>query len=866
MASLTATYRLQMNAAFTFADALARVPYFARLGVSHLYLSPILMARAGSMHGYDVVDPSRLNPELGNEDDLIALATALASRGMGIVLDIVPNHMGIGSQNWRWEDVLTHGQASRYAKWFDIDWSPRGTGKGKVVLPALGDELERVLERGELSVLVREGESPRVRYFQQSFPLDAATLPPELQLTTFDVEETGELAKLFSGIEGKDRLRELLSVQHYRLDFWRRGIDEINYRRFFDVNDLVAVRIHDDDVFHESHALILRLVRDGIIEGLRVDHIDGLRDPHAYLTRLRAEVGEIPIFVEKILTRGEELRRDWPVQGTTGYEFLNELEDTFLDPAGTAAIEAAYRRSRRLSADETFPALARAGKSSMLTRALHSDVLRLTRSLASIAKQAKRDWTSLQMESALLAFIAALPVYRTYLDARSTVSDDDRDLVERARRDAVEASPEHREQIVFIADLLLDRVPTATPQERLEFTARLQQLSGPATAKGIEDTALYVYVPLVSRNEVGGAPDHSLDDAVALFHEANRARAAHWPLTLNATNTHDTKRSADVRARLDALSEVSDEWERSYRRWRRLNARHRTTLNGRLAPDTNTEYLIYQTLVALWPPPRAGRRSDDLPDKTWRESVRTRLTRYALKAAREAKVRTSWTEPAPEYEHAIDQFVRAILEPSDDAPFLTDVARFVARLAPIGVANSLSRVALHLTSPGTPDIYQGDELWDFALVDPDNRAAVDYDRRIRLLDELGSLADLSVAQDDRLKLLLTSRLLQLRRANPALFTHGDYEPLVAEGPASNNVIAFLRHHGPNRLVVVASRLTNGLIHSDASKFWNDTRLTIPPVHGNSELRSVFDDAMTFNEPTIQLAELFRTIPVAVLHD
>lgn len=867
MARLTATYRLQMNAKFTFADALARVPYFERLGVSHLYLSPILMARAGSVHGYDVVDPSRINPELGSENDLIALSTALASRNMGIILDIVPNHMGVGTQNWRWEDVLTHGQSSRYAKWFDVDWSPRGPGKGKLVLPVLGDELERVLERGELSVAVGEGERPRVRYFQQSFPLDPATLPPELQLTTFDAEETGELANLFSGVEGKDRLRELLGAQHYRLAYWRRGIDEINYRRFFDVTDLVAVRAEDHDVFRESHALILRLVRDGVIDGLRVDHIDGLRDPLEYLTRLRGEVGEIPMFVEKILSTDEELRREWPIQGTTGYEFLNELEDVFLDPRGATAIEAAYRRSRRLSPDATFRSLASAGKTDVLARGLHSDLLRLVRTLASIARQSNQTWSNAQLESALVAFIAALPAYRTYIDARSDVAAADRDLVERARRDAVAASAASREQIEFIVNVLLDRVAGVGSADRIEFATRLQRLTGPATAKGIEDTALYVYVPLVSRNEVGGAPDHSLDDAVARFHDSNRARAEHWPLTLNATNTHDTKRSADVRARLDALSEVPGEWERSYRRWRRLNARHRSTVKGRLSPDTNTEYLIYQTLVALWPPPRAGRRIDDLPDKAWRDSVRARLARYALKAAREAKTRTSWTEPSPEYEKSIDQFVRAILEPSDDAPFLTDVARFVARIAPVGVANALSRVVLHLTSPGTPDIYQGDELWDFTLVDPDNRDAVDYARRIRALGELESSINLVIAQDDRLKLLITSRLLDLRRSNPDLFRQGDYQPLIAEGPASQHVVAFARYHAGKRLVVVAARLTSGLIGRAPADFWRGTRLPIPTeAGGNSRLHAVFDERALERAQSLDLADLLRTIPVAVLHD
>lgn len=861
MRKLTATYRLQMNASFTLAHARARVDYFARLGVSHLYLSPILAARAGSQHGYDVVDPSRVNPELGTAADLRAFAEALHAHDMGLVVDVVPNHMGASPENWRWEDVLEHGERSRYARWFDIDWG-RAETRGKVILPVLGDTLDRVLERGELSVAVDAGAAPRLVYFHQSFPLDSATLPPELQLATEDPAETRELAALFSGKQGSDRLRTLLELQHYRLMDWRTGTAQLNYRRFFDVNDLVAVRVEDESVFRESHEYILSLARDAVVDAVRVDHIDGLYEPLEYLRRLRDGLPPgMPIFVEKILSRGEQLPREWPVAGTTGYEFMNELEDVFIDPDGYAAIEAAYRRLRRLPAERTFQSLARDDKLAVLRGSLRADVIRVLNAAAPLLKAAGHRIAGDALRAALEWLIASLDRYRTYIDGRSAVDDADRETIERATAAAAAAAPEHRATIELLRDLLLGTSPGADEAARLAFVHRFQQASGPAAAKGVEDTALYVYVPLVSRNEVGGAPDHGLAEAVERLHAANVERVESWPLTLNATNTHDTKRSADVRARIDALSEVPRDWERSVRRWRRLNARHRTTVKGRIAPDTNTEHLVYQILVALWPPPRQGRRSDDLPDRAWRTSVHERVARYALKAAREAKMRTSWSDPDAAYEQALHDFIGAILSPADDAPFLTDVARFVSRVAAVGAWNALSRVALHLTSPGTPDLYQGDELWNFTLVDPDNRQPVDYDLRERLISQSAATADL---YDPRTKLLVTHRLLQLRRAEPDLFVDGGYEPLHAIGDHAARVIAFARTHGEKRIITVTPRLAAPIIIEPAETRWGDTRIDLPaPLHGIT-WKSVLDDDTVFTGGTLELGALLRTIPVAVL--
>ncbi len=870
---LTATYRLQMNAEFTFAQARERLEYLQRLGISHCYCSPILAARKGSRHGYDVVDPTRINPELGSESNLREFAGDLHERGMGLIVDIVPNHMGIGAENPYWDDVLARGERSRYARWFDIDWGMHA-GHRRVVLPVLGDELDTLLERGELSVGVREGGDARVRYGDQSFPIDSASLPPELQLVQFDAEETGELTKLFSGAEGRERLRRLLDVQHYRLAFWRTGPDEINYRRFFDVNDLAALRMEDPAVFEETHALILRLVGDGVIDGLRVDHVDGLLDPAAYLRSLCHNVPTgTPLFVEKILTNGEQLRRDWPVRGTTGYEFLNDLEDAFIDPAGSADVERCYRRMRHLH-DEAFADIAWAGKERVLTGSLRADVERLARLFAPLAGDASQRWTHGETIEALVAFMASMPVYRTYAAANEPVQAEDRAVIEQTLAEARRRKPERADILSLIARVMTGEA--GNEPDRAPFVVRLQQVSGPAAAKGVEDNALYVYVPLASRNEVGGAPDRPLDDAVGRLHQANARRAQNWPLGLICTNTHDTKRSADVRARIDALSEMPQEWERTIRRWRKLNTRHRRVVNGRLAPGTNAEYLLYQTLVALWPPPRPGRRVDDLPDRAWRASVRERLNEYMLKAVREARLCTSWTDPAQEYEAALSSFIGGILEPSEDAPFLADVARLVWRAAPIGAANSLARVAVHLTSPGTPDLYQGDEVWNFALVDPDNRRPVNFELREASLAELPALeARLAGGEpldlfDHRTKLLVTSRLLTLRRERAELFMAGEYRPLEVRGARAAHAIAFARMRGGEVCVTVAPRLIGCQLtqsagsNESAADWWGDTHVELPAeLHGRA-LRSAFSGVETkFSEQRIALSTALSTLPVAV---
>jgi (1->4)-alpha-D-glucan 1-alpha-D-glucosylmutase len=910
---LTATYRLQVHKAFPLARVRETVPYLHALGISHLYLSPLLAARPGSTHGYDVVDPARVNPEVGTEAELRALAADVHAAGMGIVLDIVPNHMGIGPDNPYWEDVLTHGRRSRYARWFDVDWNAHSKRRGKVVLPVLDDELAAVLEKGELGLDISESGGVRLKYHDNTFPLDPATVPPELQLVQFDPNAKPAAKAWVRGEAGQARLRALLDEQHYKLAFWRCAPSDINYRRFFDINDLAAVRIEDPEVFAETHAKILEWVKDGVIDGLRIDHVDGLRDPLGYLTRLRSEAdakaarpAQFPIFVEKILSPGEHLRREWPVQGTTGYETLNDIESIFIHNDGAQAVERMYRRLRRLTGREreiTFEDVARDGKLKVLRGALRADMRRLARLLARLerGRDAER-----QLVGGIIQLIAALPVYRTYIDGRQPLPyPEDRDVVERAVARAQQYADEAESDVVArIARVFLEPLAEGSgmreergvpatllssaitrPSSRMDFILKFQQTSGPATAKGVEDTALYNYFPLASRNEVGGEPDRPLHDAVERFHAVNAERARDWPLALVATNTHDTKRSADLRARIDVLSEVPREWERYFARWRRLNRHHKVAVNGRQSPDTNTEYLLYQTLVGLWPAPRAGRRGDDLPDAPWFEGAAERLERYMMKAVKEAKTHTSWTDPDEAYEASVKQFVRAILDPRTDSPFLGDVARFVHAIARAGLWNALARTLIHLTVPGTPDTYQGDELWNYSLVDPDNRRPVNYEHRLAYMAELALnektpdgraalIRDLARAPEDpRLKLLVVRQALHARRAMPALFREGEYVPLAATGACADHVVAFARRHGGEAAMTIVPRLAMQLLRGErkqvAGEAWGDTRVALPGDLATMTWRSALTGREVRAERAAEggalgLAGLFADLPIDLL--
>ena len=885
--ALLATYRVQMHAEFTLEQARRIVPYLDRLGVSHLYSSPILKAREGSTHGYDVVDPTVVNPELGTDDDRRSLVGELHGRGMGLLLDIVPNHMGIGPANPFWEDVLRHGRRSRYAAWFDIDWDvPTEEANARVLLPVLGESFDTVVTKGELKVVAREGEW-RLAYFDNTFPLDPATLEPVKSW----VEGGGKLEAFGAGGEGAARMRALVERQHYKPVLWRRAANEINYRRFFDINDLAALHMEDEPVFAATHAAVLGWIDAGELDGLRIDHIDGLRDPLRYLLRLRARIGDRPIVVEKILSPGELLRQEWPVQGTTGYEFLNDLEAVFIEPAGYDEIERGYRRiAGGTGAQRPFHEIAREAKAKILGESLAADVIRLGRLVRPVLRlDAQMGEGKRSLSEPIRELIASFPVYRTYVDGRGA-SPEDREIIDRAAADARGHTREPATVDALRRALLYEPLPDSRAAERkarMRFVTRFQQTSGPATAKGVEDTALYRFVPLASRNEVGGEPDRPLGRSLDLLHRANEARARDWPFALVCTNTHDTKRSADVRARLDVLSEIPGAWLAAVRRWRRMNDALRSPAGPRRSPEPRTEYLIYQTLVALWPLPTPG-SAGAVPAAEALDALHERVEPYMEKAVREAKLYTSWTEPDERYENGVKGFLAALLDPANRKTnaWRAEAQKLVGRIAHAGLWTALSRVVLHLAAPGTPDLYQGDELWHFALVDPDNRRPVDYALRERLLgeveraardaDERALRAMVERPEDGRIKLHVTRALLQARRHWPERFAAAPYRPLVAEGRHAGHVVAFARGEpgadGMQQVVVIAPRhtlsLTGGSAPPTGHGIWGDTRVRLAGrLPGTSDQRwrcEISGRIVEARGGMVELGTVLDPFPVAML--
>jgi (1->4)-alpha-D-glucan 1-alpha-D-glucosylmutase len=668
-------------------------------------------------------------------------------------------------------------------------------------------------------------------------------------------------------------MRGIVDAQSYRLASWKRASVAVNYRRFFDITDLIALRSHDPAVFRETHGLILRWIEDDVIGGLRIDHVDGLLDPQAYLDALREEVtrrrgvdGALPIVVEKILSTGERLREGWPVQGTTGYEFLNDLEAVFVDPDGAAEMAEGHRRIVGMRKRREFEEAILRGKELVLRSALTADVRHLRR----LFRRALGPARAMELRGAAGAirhFIAALPVYRTYLDNRSGVHPDDRAVIERAV-DRARDRWGRRDELKRLAALL----GAPRGEHAMRFVGRLQQTTGPATAKGVEDTALYRYVPLASLNEVGGDPARDFDHAVRDLHRANEQRLARWPRSLLCTSTHDTKRSADVRSRLDVLSEVSDEWLQSVQRWRRLLARHRIRAPRGVAPDAATEWLLFQSLLGVWPA--------DAPAEAAATALRDRIVEYMCKANREAKVRTSWTSPHQGYERVVESYIEAALE---NQVFVTEMAGWAARVAPAGYCNGLSRLLVHLTAPGTPDIYQGDELWNFALVDPDNRRPVDFAARRDVLDRTDKAvargdaatecADMlrSVA-DGRIKMHVMRTALRARREMPALFLHGTYQPVGTRGAKRRHAFAFMRGLGGETIVTAVTRLPvslSGTRGIPTALAWGDSLIIFPARDVPRRWRCAFTGLTvqtqeTVHGPALVARDVFLTLPVALL--
>jgi (1->4)-alpha-D-glucan 1-alpha-D-glucosylmutase len=879
-----ATYRVQLRREFGFAEASAQADYLAALGVSHLYCSPYLQAAQGSTHGYDVVDPTRVSDELGGRDAHRRLTQALHDHDLAQLLDIVPNHMSVADRGNRWWwDVLADGMSSPYARFFDIDWEadePRL--RHRVLLPLLADQVGRVLEDGEIS-LVREGGDLLVAYAEHRFPLsleslaellaehpsaavaswrqrvgslpagdDAAarrarfdqradlrqTLADRLtdELTAAEVDSM--LASCSSDVAELDHL---LNEQHYRLARWQTAVEEVNYRRFFDINTLVALRIEDPEVFAESTALIAELVRRGDADGVRVDHIDGLRRPLEYAARLRETMPpQTWLLAEKILARGEQ-PPPWALDGTSGYDFLAIANGLFVDPDGRAPLEALHAEFTGNGSD--FAPFAREGKRELLQTSLVSDVGRLTGLLATIcdAYPAQRDHTHSELSEAIVELIAAMPVYRTYVDpSRGTASDVDAGIVRGAAAEALNGNPHIDGRLLdFIADLFVFGEPedvatsdtSAMQATQRDFLVRVQQLCAAATAKGVEDTAFYRHLVLTSLNEVGDSPAH-FGVTCQEFHEHNRRTQESRPHTLLATSTHDTKRSEDVRARINLLSEIPDAWATAAKRWHALNDKHR---QGEW-PDRAMEYLLYQTLVGAWPL-RAGRVTD-----------------YMRKASREARQHTSWLQPNDAYDSGLAAFAAAVLA---DPWFVADLEGFVATLAPHGSINSLSATLLKLTSPGVPDIYQGTELWDFSLVDPDNRRPVDYALRRRLLDEARARPlsrtwpEGSTAGIAKIGLIATTLALRRRRAD-AFDERGPYAPVWARGEFADDVVAFTRGDPACVISLVQRRsLRRG-------GRWGATMITLP----EGRWENLCDGVEHRGE--VRVGDLLPSFPVALL--
>ena len=826
-----ATYRVQLRPGFGFDEAAAVAGYLAALGVSHLYSSPSLQAAAGSSHGYDVVDPGRLNAELGGAAGHARLSARLAELGLGQVLDIVPNHMAVGGRaNAWWWDVLEHGAESRYADYFDIDWAPpQPELAGLVLVPVLGDHYGRVLEAGELTVRVR-GETASLHYHEHELPLARRTLDG---LTPAVAEALNR---------DHDGLDALLRRQNYRLAHWRTAAAELNYRRFFDIVSLAGVRVEDPQVFADTHRLVLGLVRDGTVDGLRIDHVDGLADPEGYLRRLHEATGGCYLVVEKILESGEDLPLSWPVAGTTGYDFLNAVNQLFVDQAGRDAMLGCYTRFTSQSADCTE--VVRAAKLQVMRDSLAAEVERLTALLARVCDRHRRvrDFSRDQLRDLLHEVLAAFPVYRSYARAGRPVDQADRDHVATALAEAARRRPGLDGELLAFTGELLTGMHPGGPETA--FATAFAQVSAPVMAKGVEDTAFYRYFPLISLCEVGGDPG-TFGRPVTDFHEAMAATARHWPQTMLALSTHDTKRSADVRARLSLLAELPEAWEQAVTRWAANNERHKR--DG--WPDRNTEYLLYQTLAGAWP--IGGDRVGD----------------FVAKAVKEAKVHTSWTSPDPDYDSAVRNFTAAVLT---DPVFIAGLERFVAghELIQRGRFSSLAQVTLLLTCPGVPDIYQGSEVWDLSLVDPDNRRPVDFAARERLLAALAQAPPeeaLRRAGEGGPKLWLIHRILRHRHRHPGLYGPGSgYQPLPVAGARADHVVAFTRRrqslHRAGALAVVVPRLLARLGGTDwGHGAWGDTAVCLPDGR--------WTDVLT-GEPvdggSTEVETLLRRFPVAVL--
>ena len=960
------TYRLQLHAGFTFADAESVLDYLKELGIGDCYASPIFEARPGSMHGYDVTRHDRLNPELGGEEAFARFAARLRALGMGLLLDIVPNHMGVGNDSVWWQDVLENGRASQYASYFDIDWDPLNPDmKDKLLLPILGCQYGEELEAKRIQVALADGQL-RVKYFDHLAPIAPRTLAvifPEAQLDELEVPQPfrdllretahipphqttdmalraqrqrqleelrprlravleslemraalGRALDRINGVEGDarsfDRLHELLEQQPWRLAYWRVSSQEINYRRFFDINDLVGLRMENAEVFAATHCLIRRLLARGEVTGLRIDHADGMFNPRQYLIRLQllyvasqcfgetpqgvtseegietevaramrgqnwsAAPGPLYVVVEKILEPKESLAREWPVRGTSGYDFVYSGNQIFIRGENRERFTEFYQQLTGASRDPAT--MVYESKLNVMRSSLASEVYVLTTLLSRLASANRRarDFTEDLLEAAIRETIACFPVYRTYIDERGEYTERDRAFLRQA---IVRAKQRNREMDASVFDflentlLLQGRSGEEIDPREMYFAQKFQQLTGPVMAKGVEDTAFYVYSRFISSNDVGSSMS-AFGIGAEEFHATNAARMAQSPDAMLATSTHDTKRSEDVRNRLNVLSEMKFLWPSTVRRWVRMNARHKRRLDdGRVAPDANEEYFLYQTLAGAWP-----WRMETAEE---REEFVQRMEQYMTKALNEAKVNVSWTNPNAAYAEAVHGFLRSITMPDSrgrQPRFVETLKALLPEVELFGAVNSLAQVVLKVASPGVPDFYQGTEMWDLSLVDPDNRRPVDYEARRRALTDLRELAaregetavcreTLATLEDGRAKLWTVHRALALRNRVAETFQRGTYAPVAAAEPYAEHVVAFLR--GQSVLAAVprfAWTLMHGKARMPLGSAWSDGALTAPEMAG-AELENVFTGERVHadEEGRLALREVFAEFPVAL---
>jgi (1->4)-alpha-D-glucan 1-alpha-D-glucosylmutase len=970
------TYRVQMHKGFNFKDAQKIVPYLQKLGIGDFYASPIFEARPGSMHGYDVTRQDRLNPELGGEAAFAPFSAALKAANLGLLLDIVPNHMGVGNDTKWWQDVLENGHASEYADFFDIDWDPlKPELKNKLLLPILGGQYGDELEAKHIQVVIENGK-PFVEVFDHRMPVAPRTIPMifyrgalgnipartdldyEIPEPLYEVlralshipphestdpslraQRTDQLTELLprlyamlasaslkpvitkalarlNGVEGDmasfDQLHELLEAQPYRLALWRTSGEEINYRRFFDVNDLVGLRMENGRVFAATHCLIRHLLAEKSVTGLRIDHCDGLYNPEQYLIDLQRLYiasqcegpaidgktddfgiertvidglrgydwektrGPLYVTVEKILEPGEYMPTKWPVHGTSGYDFVYFGNSIFIQYANEQKFNAIYARAVGYASQLADPAdIVYRSKLQVMQNSLASEVHVLTNMLSKIASADRhaRDFTDAILETVIRETIACFPVYRTYIDESGKYTSRDSNFILNAIRTAKRRNSDvDASAFDFLRDRLFLKKRDAGNEldpAQLRFALKFQQLTGPVMAKGVEDTTFYVYNRFISANEVGGSAE-SFGISLDALHKSNQERLKLSPDTMLTTSTHDTKRSEDVRNRLNVLSEMPDVWAKHVEQWQEINREHKRQLeDGRLAPDSNEEYLLYQTIIGAWP-------WEDTPSEM--EDFLKRLQAYATKALSEAKVNLSWLNPDQAYVDAVHAFLADILKP--DSAFVVSLKKLLPQLRLFGAVNSLAQLVLKTTAPGVPDFYQGTDLWDLSLVDPDNRRPVDYEKRQQYLDEMHSTAadqgGLEVAKtvsadlsDGRIKLWTMHRALQLRQQHHRLFRQGSYKSIVLEEENKENLIGFIRNHAEKSLVALMPRFAYTLMKGETAlplgDAWGESHVHLPDLKGKT-LRNVFTDESisVAGDGVVRLSEALANYPVALL--